>query len=442
MGKTLYLECASGISGDMLVAALLDLGADRQVLLDALGRLPLEGYRTRISRVSKAGIDACDFAVLLDGPYENHDHDMGYLYGSHDRPHVHGSDAVHGSAHVHGAGAVHAHRTLADVQAVIRGAALSTGAQRIALRAFEILAAAEAKAHGTTPDLVHFHEVGAVDSIVDIVAAAVCLDDLGADEVIVPALHEGRGTVRCAHGVLPVPVPAVLEIARAHAIALAPLDAEGEYVTPTGAALAAAVRTSAQLPASFTVVSAGYGAGKREHAIPGLLRAMLIEPSVQLPDSAVCFAQDAAEPFVWKLEADIDDCSGEALGYALDCLFSAGAREAHFAPIFMKKNRPAYQIQVICDESRISELESIIFRETTTIGIRRTPMQRTVLPRRMDAVQTPFGRVDVKRVELPDGTHRAYPEYDCVAAYARERGVAYGQVYRAACEAADPDIQP
>ena len=214
MGKTLYLECASGISGDMLVAALLDLGADRQVLLDALGRLPLEGYRTRISRVSKAGIDACDFAVLLDGPYENHDHDMGYLYGSHDRPHVHGSDAVHGSAHVHGAGAVHAHRTLADVQAVIRGAALSTGAQRIALRAFEILAAAEAKAHGTTPDLVHFHEVGAVDSIVDIVAAAVCLDDLGADEVIVPALHEGRGTVRCAHGVLPVPVPAVLEIAR------------------------------------------------------------------------------------------------------------------------------------------------------------------------------------------------------------------------------------
>ena len=323
MGKTLYLECASGIGGDMMVAALLDLGADRQALLDALARLPLEGFSVRISRTFKAGIDACDFAVLLDEVHENHDHDMAYLYG--EMP-------VAADHHDHGhAAAPHAHRTLADVRRIISAAHLSPEAESLAVRTFEILAAAEAKAHGTTPDQVHFHEVGAVDSIVDIVAAAVCLDELGISDVIVPALHEGFGTIRCAHGVLPVPVPAVLEIVRAHGIALAPLKAKGEYVTPTGAALAAAVRTSDRLPQAYRVVSAGYGAGKRDHEVPGLLRAMLIEPQAEpLVDFA---AQPVSASAIWKLEADIDDCTGEALGYTLDCLFAAGA-SAFAAPLW------------------------------------------------------------------------------------------------------------
>ncbi len=426
MGKTLYLECASGISGDMMVAALLDLGADRQALLDALARLPLEGFSVRVSRTFKAGIDACDFAVLLDEVHENHDHDMAYLYG--EMP-------VAADHHDHGhAAAPHAHRTLADVRRIISAAHLSPEAESLAVRTFEILAAAEAKAHGTTPDQVHFHEVGAVDSIVDIVAAAVCLDELGISDVIVPALHEGFGTIRCAHGVLPVPVPAVLEIVRAHGIALAPLKAKGEYVTPTGAALAAAVRTSDRLPQAYRVVSAGYGAGKRDHEVPGLLRAMLIEPQAEpLVDFA---AQPVSASAIWKLEADIDDCTGEALGYTLDCLFAAGAREAHFAPIYMKKNRPAYQLQVICDEARIPDLEAVIFRETTTSGIRRAPMERTVLPRRKACVATPFGEVEVKCVELPDGRRRAYPEYDSVVAAARAHDAAFAEVYRSAAEAA------
>lgn len=419
MGKTLYLECASGISGDMTVAALLDLGADRQAVLDALSRLPLEGFEVRVSRVKKAGIDACDFAVLLDEAHENRDHDMAYLYGGAPEGGSGHAHRDHGEPHVH-----HAHRTFSDVAGIIAAAHLAPRAESIARKTFKILAEAEAKAHGTTPDQVHFHEVGAVDSIVDIVAAAVCLDSLDVAEVIVPALHEGCGMVRCAHGMLPVPVPAVLEIVRAHGIALAPLGVQGEYVTPTGAALAAAIRTSAQLPPAFTVSRTGYGAGKRDHEVPGLLRAMLIEPAAA--------SEPCAKPCVWKLEADIDDSTGEALGYALECLLAAGAREAHFAPIYMKKNRPAYQLQVICDEPLIPQLEAIIFRETTTIGIRRVAMQRTVLPRRIDAVATPFGEIAVKCVELPGGQVRAYPEYDSVSAAARAHGAPFMEVYDSA----------
>ena len=266
MSKTLYLECCSGISGDMMTAALLDLGADEEVLRKALKSLPVDGYEIKISRVKKAGLDVCDFNVVLDATHENHDHDMEYLHG-HQKEQREG----HGHGHVS-----HEHRSLADILKLIEMGDLTLRAKQTASDIFCILGEAEARAHGVPGDQVHFHEVGAVDSIVDIVSAAVCLDNLEITDVIVEELYEGRGTIRCQHGILPIPVPAVVNIAQKHHLNLRITDVEGELVTPTGAAIAAAIRTKERLPEHFSIQRVGMGAGKRSYACAGILRAMLI----------------------------------------------------------------------------------------------------------------------------------------------------------------------
>lgn len=406
MGKTLYLECNMGISGDMTVAALLDLGAGESVLRQALDSMPLSGFEIAISRVKKAGLDVCDFHVKLDKEHENHDHDMEYLYGDgvgHDR---HG----HGHHHAHSRHHSHEHRGLREIQNIIRCTDMSEKAKEIALRIFDILAHGEAKAHGVELDEVHFHEVGAVDSIVDIVAAAVCLDNLEVTEVIVPVLCEGRGTVRCQHGILPIPVPAVANIAQMNHLPMRLTEVQGELVTPTGAAIVAAVRSREALPEQFTIQKVGMGGGKRAYERPSILRAMLIQPETKQEES------------IYKLETNIDDCTGEVLGYVMDCLFENGAVDVHYAPVFMKKNRPAYLLTVLCAREAVSRLENIIFRETTTIGIRKIKMERSILERERETLQLPVGEIKLKRCTLPDGTIRRYPEYETVAELARETG--------------------
>lgn len=271
MSRALYLECTFGISGDMFVASLLDLGADRKKLDKALTSLSLEGFHTCISRVKKSGLDVCDFAVLLDEKYENHDHDMQYLHGTLSKEKL-SEESRHLSEH-----AAHEQRNLKQICEIIEAADMSETAKNTAERIFTVLAEAEAKVHGETMENVHFHEVGAVDSIADIVAAAVCLDSLNVESVIVPMLSEGEGTVRCQHGILPVPVPAVTEIIRTYGIAIHRLNVQGELVTPTGAAIVAAIRTDEELPESYKILQTGMGAGKREYETPGILRAMLIE---------------------------------------------------------------------------------------------------------------------------------------------------------------------
>ncbi|MDO4261467.1 MAG: nickel pincer cofactor biosynthesis protein LarC [Eubacteriales bacterium] len=428
--EKLYLECYSGISGDMTVAALLDLGADERVLREALESLPVKGFEIRISRVRKAGLDVCDFDVVLDRAHENHDHDMEYLHGAgraeahtHGTGHEHAGAHAHGESHSHGTG--HEHRGMKEIMEILDGAKLTDRARATAKRIFTILGEAEAKAHGTTLEQVHFHEVGAVDSIVDIVAAAVCLDNLDIDQVIVPELWEGGGTIRCRHGILPVPVPAVANIAAAHGLALHLTGENGEYVTPTGAAIAAAVRTSDRLPDTFTVERIGLGAGKRQYERPGILRALLIR----------CGRQDGTdEDEIYKLESNIDDCTGEALGYVMERLLEAGARDVHYIPVYMKKNRPAWQLNVICLREDISVMERIIFGQTTTIGIRRVRMGRTVLRRRSQIVHTPLGDACVKLCSVPDGSacgeERCYPEFDSVAELCAKSGRSYEDVYR------------
>ena len=429
--KTLYLECCSGISGDMTVAALLDLGADEEVLEQVLESLPVGGFRTKVSRVEKAGLDVCDFDVILEDAYANHDHDMCYLHGhehvheeTHGHAHGHARGEGHGHLHpqAHGPGAgrshAHVHRGLEEILHIIGHAQMTDGAKALAEKIFRILADAEAKAHGVPADQVHFHEVGAVDSIVDIISAAVCLDNLGVQECIVPVLYEGCGTIRCQHGVLPVPVPAVANIVEAYGLKLCLTQSQGEFVTPTGAAIAAAVRTSERLPASFTVRKIGMGAGKREYDRPGILRAMLIEEAGTSND-ADC---------IWKLETNIDDCTGEALGYVMERLMEEGARDVNYMPVYMKKNRPAYQLNIICTKEDIAKLEQIVFEETTTIGIRRQRMERSVLARTVETVRTSMGKARVKVCTVGSGV-RKYPEYESVAALSRASGRSYQDVY-------------
>lgn len=278
---TLIIDGTSGISGDMTVAALLDLGASEEHLREQLATLPVDGFTIAVTRANKHGIDACDFDIQLAEELENHDHDMAWLYGNeataehtheHDHEaHGHGHEGHHHAHHHH-------HRSLADVTAIIDGSQLSDGAKRRALAIFTALAAAEAKAHGKTPETVLFHEVGAVDSIVDVCSVAICLDDLGIEDIVVESLSEGHGTIRCAHGLMPIPVPAVVNLCQAGNIALTPAPVAGELVTPTGAAIVAALRTTEHLPARYRIEAVGYGAGKRPYeGCSGTLRCLLVD---------------------------------------------------------------------------------------------------------------------------------------------------------------------
>ena len=276
---TLIIDGTSGISGDMTVAALLDLGASEEHLREQLATLPVGDFEIAVTRVNKNGIDACDFDVRLAEELENHDHDMAWLYGNEaGTEHTHEHEA-HGHGHEgHHHAHHHHHRSLADVTAIIDGSQLSDGAKRRALAIFSALAAAEAKAHGKTPDTVMFHEVGAVDSIVDVCSVAICLDDLGIEDIVVESLSEGHGTIRCAHGLMPIPVPAVVNLCQAGNIALTPAPVAGELVTPTGAAIVAALRTSEHLPARYRIEAVGYGAGKRPYeGCSGTLRCLLVD---------------------------------------------------------------------------------------------------------------------------------------------------------------------
>ena len=528
MGKTLYLETSSGISGDMFVAAMIDLGADPEALERALNSIPADGFMVEISSVKKSGIACCDFNVILDAAHENHDHDMAYLYGPapvssvapqeeahhchchedeeahhchchedeeahhchchedeeahhchchedeeahhchchedeeahhchchedeearhchcHEDEeahhcHCHEDEEAHHchchedeeAHHCHGRGGEESHhhhdhehhhhhgRHLAEILDIIDATDMTDSAKALAGKMFHIVAEAESLAHHMPLEEVHFHEVGAIDSIVDIIAAAVTFDSLGITDVIIPCLTEGRGTVRCQHGVLPVPVPATMNIIEAYDMPLTIMEAKGEYVTPTGAAIAAAICTTHQLPKAFRIVRTGLGAGKRAYTErTNILRAYLIEGN----------AMEEGKDEIVKLETDIDDSTGEALGYTIDRLMQAGALDVHYSPVYMKKNRPAWELTVICKKSRMEELEDIIFKETTTIGIREFPsVMRSILHRNQKQVETPFGIAEVKEVALP-GERRFYPEYESVKAIAEKNHLPFAEVY-------------
>ena len=278
---TLVLDAQTGISGDMTVAALLDLGADFQKLQTVLKSLPDQQFQISVSRVTKSALNACDFKVTLTNGADNNDHDMNYLFGDacemhqkHSHSHNHGHEHEHGHNHYHDHGASHhhhEHRHLSDIFRILEQTVATDQAKSLAKRIFTIVAEAESKAHGVPIEEVHFHEVGALDSIVDILSVAVLIDDLDIDRVIVTALGEGYGEIRCQHGILPVPVPAVSHIAESYGLTFSRIDCKGEFVTPTGAAIVAALKTSDELPNHYKILKSGLGAGKRDYSRPSLI---------------------------------------------------------------------------------------------------------------------------------------------------------------------------
>ena len=434
MMKYLYLDGSCGISGDMTVAALLGLGASREKLDAAIAGLGLEGVHVHVENSKSYSIAGISFAVHV------HDHDADHVH-SHEEGYVEHCETkddrrktkeCHEGHHHH-----HEHRHLSEVYEILDRAAnagaVTPRALEIAKKIFRIIAEAEAKAHGVPVEEVHFHEVGAVDSIVDISAVAVLADDLGIENCIVTGLNEGSGFVETQHGQLPIPVPAVAHIAEAAGIALHITETKGEMVTPTGAGIVAALRTSESLPASYKILKSGIGLGKRDFGRANFLRAQIIEDSTGDKGGDATSTTTGCTPAdcnVFQIEANIDDSTPEELGYAMDKLFEAGARDVHFIPCYMKKNRMGTLLCALADSEHLAAVEKAIFLHTSTVGVRRFPVERTCMARSTFEVETEFGKVRVKKSVLGD-IKKIKPEFDDLKACADKAGVSIREIQKA-----------
>jgi uncharacterized protein (TIGR00299 family) protein len=443
--RVAYLECFSGISGDMFLGALVDAGVPPRLLQEAVAALEVSaklGARLEVSRVVRSGISATKVDVYVNGekdlPLEflgqhedEHSHahsdDSRHEHHHHEHSHLHPSEvsrakpalsqskgvpALHEHEHSQG----HSHgRGLTEIRAIISRAAISDRAKKTAIMIFEALGAAEAKVHNTPIESVHFHEVGAVDAIVDIVCAAVGADALGVDEIVCSPLNVGGGTVQCAHGTFPVPVPATVELLKD-----APVYSSGvqaELVTPTGAAI---VKTLASRFAGFPqmkIEKSGYGAGSRDFSgHPNVVR-------VTVGEAASTLATKTASETITVLEANLDDLNPQVFGYVMDRLLEEGALDGFAVPVQMKKNRPGTLLTVLCKPEDSSKLTQIIFTETTTLGVRRRDEVRQTLARRWENVRTQWGDVRIKIASM-NGTVTNYaPEYEDCRRIAMEQHV-------------------
>lgn len=490
-GLHLHVDAASGAAGDMMLGALIDLGVPLDVIGHALDQIGAGRDRLRVTNVTKSGIAAVDIKVDTTGelagahrhqhpghvhtghppakPHDHHDPDPGVV---HDHPHGHdhehgashelhahehglGHDHAHGHghahdhaghghahdhphdhahpapgdapdhAHAHGPKRDHAHYHYAAIRARIAGAALTEGTKRRALDIFDRIARAEAKLHGTTVEDVAFHEVGAIDSVVDVVGTAAALDWLSPASVSCASVAMGHGTITCSHGVLPVPAPAALEVLREAGGVMADGGVARELCTPTGAAILAATVTSWSPAPTGRPLAVGWGAGDADLADrPNVLRVVVID-------------QPALADVVWQVDANLDDMSPELCGPASDAVFAAGAVDVWWTPITMKKGRPALMLSALAAAGVRDQVIAAILRETTTIGVRYAPRERTVLARRSVEVTTRYGNIAIKVASDGAGIENAAPEYEACAAAARQHGVPVKLVYAAALAAFD-----
>ena len=408
--KILYFDCSAGISGDMTLGALIDLGADKKVFLTELEKLHLEGYEIAFETTQRNAITATHVNVILTGQEQVHDHTHIHEH-IHDHGHTHEHDHEHHS-HDHERG--HFHRSFRDIRQMIQNSELSKEVKDLSLRIFTRVARAEAKVHHKDVEEVQFHEVGAVDSIVDIVGSAILITMLKPDRICASVVQDGHGFVHCQHGMLSVPVPAVCEIFAESDALIRQIDVDTELVTPTGAAIISELADSFGTMPVMTIDKIGWGAGTKILKIPNLLKVTL---GYQETVSDNYTEQDE----IMVLETNLDDCTGEMLGAAMEILMENGALDAFYTPIFMKKNRPAWCLTVLARPEDTEKMERLIFLHTTTIGIRRHLDQRRILKREKAVVPTAYGELQVKRVALEDG-YRDYPEYESAKKLAVETG--------------------
>src|SRR5579883_1282003 len=423
-----YLDCFSGISGDMFMGALLDAGVSQKLLEDAVAALNV-GARLEISKIKKGGLAATKDDVWVAGekdqPLEQywaeHGQVPGHARGHHGHDHVRSRDhdhehdiaeqecshhVSHHHEHVHGRG-------LKEIRQIISSATISAAAKKTAVAIFENLGAAEAKVHSTAIESIHFHEVGAVDAMVDIVCAAVGSEALGVDEWVCSPLNVGGGTVKCAHGILPVPPPAVVELLKG--IPTYSSGIQKELVTPTGAAI---VKTLAVQFGSFPAMrvnTSAYGAGSRDlPSQPNVLRLVVGESSA---------SAGVTPEIISVIEANLDDLNPQVFGYVMDRLFAADALDVFGTPVQMKKGRPGMVLTVLARPEQAPEMSKIIFSETTTLGVRMRDERRQVLQRRSTAVQTQWGEVRMKIANLNGSVTNYAPEYEDCRRIAEEKGV-------------------
>jgi len=375
-----YLDCFSGISGDMTLGALLDIGVSREWLSQELGRLPIENFSLETETVFRSGIAACGLHVSIRDEATS--------------------------------------RAYSDVRYMLESSQLPDRVRQRSLAVFGTLAEAEAKIHGSRIEDVHFHEVGAMDSIVDIVGTAFCLEHLGVDHLAASPLPLGSGFVSSQHGRLPLPAPATVDILQG--ITVYGTDIQAELVTPTGAAIVAALAESIGRMPGMRIEKVGYGAGRRELADrPNLIRIVLGHRTSLAPEA------DAIE----VLETTVDDMNPEWIGYLMEVLFEAGALDVYWTPVYMKKNRPGTVIQVLSPLALKDKILDRLLSETTSLGVRHYRVQRKCLKREPVMIQTPYGRIEAKRIVELDGTERIVPEFEVCRKIAREKGIPLRTVY-------------
>ncbi len=413
--KILYYDCFAGISGDMNLAAMVDLGVDAAYLAAELGKLGLEQeFELKISEAIRQGIRGTRADVLLFNRETLHAKEHAHGHEHHDHAH---HDHGHEHEHEHGHGA---HRNLADIEAIIRHSALPQQVQETSLRIFTKLAAAEARVHGKGINEVHFHEVGATDSIVDIVGAAICFHCLGVDAVWAAPVELGGGFVHCAHGTMPVPAPATAEILQG--VPTTRGTVAHEATTPTGAAILATLADRFTCSPAMVAHKTGYGIGHRETDPPNVLRVHLAQTEEETAPHGV--VQQAC-----LLQCNIDDMTAEMLGAAMDLFMEEGAMDVHFTPVLMKKNRPATSLSLLCGNGEVERFKELIFRHTSTLGVKSISIGKTVLETTFGTVETPLGPVKVKNAYFQGKMIRSKPEFEECRTLARNNGISLAEVY-------------
>lgn len=393
--EILYYDCFSGISGDMNLSAMIDLGVPSQHLIDELKKLNVEGYHIRINKEVKMGISGTKASVDID--LQEHGHGHGHGHG-------------HNHTHAH----EHEHRTFKEIRALINLSSLAEEVKKTSIDIFEKVAVAEAKIHNKSVDNVHFHEVGAVDSIVDIVGAAICFHYLKPQKVLCSTIELGGGFVHCAHGKFPVPAPATIEILKNIPVKLGTV--KSETTTPTGAAILATLVDEFTDSPGFKVSTTAYGIGHKDFDIPNVLRVH--------SGSQAKLSKNKAQ----IIECNIDDMPAEHFGYIVDLLLDAGAQDVYLTPIIMKKTRPATKISVLCDASSEQHLSDILLKESTTLGLRCFPVEKTILDRRVETIHSDYGNIDVK-IALYNGSSLKFkPEYEQCRLAAKKHHVPIMQI--------------
>jgi pyridinium-3,5-bisthiocarboxylic acid mononucleotide nickel chelatase len=458
--KILYYDCFSGISGDMNLGALLDLGVKKEVLISGLEMLKLDGWEIEITREQRHGIFGTKVTVITEDEIEeradenhhhehdhDHDHDNNHEHEhEHDHDHNHEHEREHHLHHhktetpeevdkkAHAPYLVnreaemhhHPHRNLKDIETIINNSNLNNNIRAIALNIFRKIADAEAEVHNKAVDEIHFHEVGAVDSIIDIIGAAICFDALGPEKIFVSNIEVGGGLVKCAHGVLPVPAPATASLLKGFPVHNGGVDFEA--TTPTGAAIIATLCERAPADLSYSVISTGYGVGHKENpSLPNMLRVYLAETSEEHVTSHNSVL----------VECNVDDMNPELADYITSKLLGSGIPDVYFIPVIMKKTRPAFIISIICEEAHLPKVREILFTESTTLGIRIIPFRKETLQREFVDVQTKYGRITVKKSWFNGRLVTVKPEADQCAALAAALGVPMKEIIREAINCAN-----